>query len=313
MKTKNFFYILYSVCSGTKIFPDLAKNGYLRAFWHLMILTLTCSVGFSLGNMFDLKSNITKACYILNQEFGGIVVEKSGIYPKIQRDKEHHIEYEFFQMDYIPAQTKIDKLKLDTKLYNSGIVWTPNSATGWLKINNNQIVLYPVLASLSDTTFFSIYHTNHIGNYIKQTPKLTGEEPLVLRLCIHGGDVPVVGAFLLKSTDNFDVLIPSLVRWSSLVIMFKFFVTAVLNMLFYGLIFALIYRFTSKNNSISYTFKNFFVIAIYASFPAIIIGTLLSLAQTQWLEYSTIFIIVFIIYLFFILNNLKVNTKSISE
>jgi hypothetical protein len=312
MKTKKFFFILYSVCSETKNFPELAKNGYLRAFWHLMILTLICSLGFALGNIPYLKNDISKACSILNQEFGGIAVEKNGIYPKIRRDNEHHIEYQFFQMDYFPQQTDIDKLKLNTKLYNSGIIWTPDSATGWLKISNEQIVLYPVLTSLSDTTFFSIYPTNRIVNYIKQTPKLTGEESLILRLCIQG-NIPVVGAFLLSSTDNFDILVPSLVRWSLVIVMFKFFATAILNMLFYGLIFALIYRFTSKSDYIGYTFKNFFVVAIYASFPAIIIGTLLSLAQTQWLEYSTIFIIAFVIYLFFILNNLKINTKGISD
>ena len=249
---------------------------------------------------------------MLNQEFGGIDIEKNGIYPKIQRDKEHHIEYEFFQMDYFPQQSGIDKLKLNTKMYSSGIIWTPSSATGWLKISNDQILLYPVLTSLSDTTLFSIYPVNRVANYIKQAPKLTGEEPLILRLCVQG-NIPVVGAFLLKSTDNFDILIPSLVRWSSVIVIFKFFTTAVLNMLFYGLIFALIYRFTSKNDYISYTFKNFFVIAIYASFPAMIIGTLLSLAQTQWIDYSTIFIIAFVVYLFFILNTLKINTKSISD
>jgi len=301
MKTKNFFFILYSVCSGTKIFPELAKNGYLRAFWHLVILTLICSIGFAFGNMPGLKNNITNASSILTQKFGGIVIEKDGIYPKIQRDKEHHIEYEFFQMDYFPQQTNINKLKLNTKLYNSGIIWTPTAATGWLKINNDQIILYPVLTSLSDTTFFSIYPASRIADYIKQAPKLTGKDPLILRACVQG-NVPVVGAFLLKPIDNFDILVPSLVRWSSVIVMVKFFATAILNMLFYGLIFALIYRFTSKNDHTNYTFKFFFVIAIYASFPAIIIGTLLSLAQTQWLEYSTIFIIAFVIYLFFILN-----------
>ncbi len=312
MKTKKFFFILYSVCSGTVIFPKLARNGYIRALWHLTILTFICSVGFTLGNIPCLKNDIKKACSILNQEFGGIAVEKNGIYPRIRRDKEHHIEYQFFQMDYLPQKTDIDKLKLNTKLCNSGIIWTPESVTGWLKISNDQIILYPVVTNLSDATFFSIYPANRLPNYIRQTPKLACEEPLILRLCMQG-NMPVVGAFLLKSTDNFDILIPSLVRWSSVIVMFKFFTAAILNMLFYGLIFALIYRFTSKNDYMSYTFKNFFVTAIYASFPAIIIGTLLSLAQTQWLDYSTIFIIAFIIYLFFILNNLKINIRGSSD
>jgi len=303
MKTKNFFFILYSVCSGTKIFPDLAKNGYLRAFWHLVLLSIICSIGFMLGNMPNLKNDITKACSILTREFGGIVVGKDGIYPKILRDKERHIEYEFFQIDYLPEQADADKLKLNTALYTSGIIWTPMSATGWLKINNNQIILYSALTSLSDTTFFSIYPATHITNYIKQTPKLTGkEQPLFLKLCLQG-NIPIIGAFLLKSIDNFDILIPSLIQWSSVIIMLKFFATVILNMLFYGLIFALIYRFTSRNGyAKKYTFKFFFVTAVYASFPAIIIGTLLSLAQTRWFDYSTIFIIAFVIYLFFILN-----------
>lgn len=312
MKTKNFFFILYSVCSGTKIFPEVAKNGYLKAFWHLVILTLVCSIGFAFGNMPDLKSDITKACSILSQEFGGIIVEKNGVYPQVRRNEEHHLEYQSFQMDYVPEQSDVDKLKLNTKLYSSGIIWTPSSVTGWLKLGNDQVILYQALTNLSDAVFFSIYPVGNAADYIKQTPKLTGEEPLILRLCVQG-DIPVVGAFLLKTTDNFDILASSLVRWSLVMAVVKFFATAILNMLFYGLIFALLYRFTSKSEYTEYTFKNFFVIAIYASFPAIIIGTLLNLAQTQWLDYSTIFIIAFVIYLFFILNNLKINTKVSHE
>lgn len=312
MKQKNFFFILYSICSGTKKFPELSKNGYIKAFWHLIILTIICSIGFTLVNMQSLRKDITGACSALNQEFGGIDIEKNGIYPKIGRDKKHYMEYQFFQIVFLPNQAEIENLKLNLNLHNSGIIWTPDFATGWLKINNEQIILYPVLSNLSNTNFFSIYSINYLHSYLKQNQKLTDLEHLVLRLFIHG-NIPVVGAFLLKRIDNFDVLIPILIRWSSVVIMIGFFATAVLNTLFYGLIFALIYRFTLRNNYNNYTFKNFFIIALYAAFPAIIIGTLLSLTKTQWLDYSTIFIITFVIYLFFILNNLKTSTKNISD
>jgi hypothetical protein len=102
-------------------------------------------------------------------------------------------------------------------------------------------------------------------------------------------------------------MVPGFATWSSFIVFFKFFLSAFFNVIFYALIFAAIYAFTERGGVLNYKLKNFFVIAVYAAFPAIIMGTIFESVQTQYLEYSTVFIIAFVIYLFVITNRLKVN------
>lgn len=103
----------------------------------------------------------------------------------------------------------IDKLKLHTKLYILEIIWMPCSAAGWLRLGRRLGHFISDMTNLASTIFPPIYPVNRVAGYIKQSPELTGKEPLTLR-CIQE-DIPIVGAFLPKSIDNFGILIPSLI------------------------------------------------------------------------------------------------------
>lgn len=304
MSNKNFFSVLYSVCTGTSRFAEIANFKVFKALWHLLILTVLTSAAFSVANYKSLNRSIEKANIFVQKSFGDILVEDNGIYPAIDKDKERSLTYEYMRIDYLPNQESLDKFKFSPDTSLSGFIWTPSKVIGWVKLNDSQMVVYPAVSSQYDTRFLSIYPKDQFDKYIKYTDKLDLFTNLMLRVCVQS-DVPVVGAAILGSSNSFLSFTPGFALWSSFIVFFKFFLSALFNVIFYALIFAAVYAFTEKSGPLNYKLKNFFVLAVYVSFPAIVIGTIFEAVQTQYLEYSTVFIIVFVIYLFVVTNKLK--------
>ncbi len=306
MNKTNFFSILYSVCTKTSLFPEIAKFKVIKALWHLLILTVLTSMVFSIISYHGIKNGIDNGCAFMQKNFGDILVENDGIYPSIDKNKERHVDYNFVSVDYLPDQSSLDKFNIASDTALSGFIWTPFKVIGWLKLNDSQIVVYPAVSSQYDTRFLSIYPKEQFEHYVKYSDKLEIFKNLMLRVCVQS-DIPVVGASMLNKTNSFIDFIPGFALWSSFIVFFKFFFSALFDVVFYSIIFAAIYAFTEKNGVLNYKFKNYFVLAVYVSFPAIIIGTIFESVQTQYLEYSTVFIIVFAIYLFVVTNKIKRN------
>lgn len=306
MNKRNFFSVLVSVCSGTSLFPEIAQFKVFKALWQLFILVILASLAYSLVNHSNLKKSIESGANYMQKSFGDILVENNGVFPSIDKTKERNVEYSYMRVDYIPNAESLDSFKFEPGSSFSGFIWTPFKVIGWIKLNDSQIVVYPAVSSQYDTRFLSIYPREQFPNYIKYSDKLETFKNLMFRVCIQAEN-PVVGAAILKESNSFSEFVPGFAMWSSFIVFFKFFISAYFNVIFYALIFAAIYAFTEKGGVLNYKFKNFFIIAVYAAFPAIIIGTIFESIQSQYLDYSTIFIIAFVIYLFVITNRLKVN------
>lgn len=307
MNKRNFFSLLYSVCTGTSLFTEIANFKVIKTLWHLLILVVLVSLAFSLVSYSGLKNRIEAGSAFMQKNFGDILVDNKGVFPSIEKDKEKHINYEYMSVDYLPDQASLDKFKFSSETSLSGFIWTPFKVIGWLKLNDSQIVVYPAVSSQYDTRFLSIYPKEQFESYIKYSDKLEIFTNLMLRVCIQSG-IPVVGAAMLKESNSFSDFTADFALWSSFIVFFKFFISAFFNVIFYALIFAAIYAFTEKDGALNYKLKNFFVLAVYVSFPAIIIGTIFESVQTQYLEYSTVFIIAFVVYLFVVTNQLKRNS-----
>ncbi|HBM15187.1 MAG TPA: hypothetical protein DD381_02405 [Lentisphaeria bacterium] len=306
MNKTNFFSVLMSVCTGTSLFPEIAQFKIFKAVWQLFILVVLASIAFSMANYTSISKSIESGSLFMQKTFGDILVKDNGIYPSLEENKERHVDYAFMRVDYIPDSESFAKFKFDPGTSYSGFIWTPYKVIGWLKLNDSQIVVYPAVTTQYDTRFISIYPKDQFENYIKYSDKLETFKNLMLRVCIQA-EVPVVGAAGLKSSNSFMEFTKDFSMWSSFIVFFKFFISAFFNVIFYSLIFAAIYAFTEKGGVLNYKFKNFFLIAVYAAFPAVIIGTIFESAQSQYLDYSTVFLIAFVIYLFVITNKLKAN------
>ncbi|HJO95234.1 MAG TPA: hypothetical protein QF753_17690 [Victivallales bacterium] len=299
----NFFSILFSVCSGTKIFTRIINFRLLKTFWHLILLGIICSFIFTAVSSPNMKKEILDTCNYLQNQFGNIIVKKDGVYPQLNPNKSRNLNYRYLQFDYAPSLKDINNIKINSDMNYSGFIWTPKSIVGWMKLNDNEVILYPAVTNLDSTKLFKFLSKDKIDNYAKSN-SLTDFNNLLLKICAQG-DIPIVGFFSLDKINSFTGFANSIFYWSAGIVLVRFFFTIIINALLYSLIFAAVYKFTGKKTLYNLNFKKFFSIAIYASFPAIIIGTLLELAQPPWFQYQTIFIFAFVIYLIVVTNRLR--------
>ncbi|MCP4179561.1 MAG: DUF1189 domain-containing protein [bacterium] len=306
----NFFTVLISVCSGTKVFTKIIKFSLLKTFWHLILLGIICSFIFTAVSSPNIKKEITNTCNYLQSQFGNIVVKKDGVYPQLNPTKSRNINYRYLQFDYVPSVKDLKNIKINSNMNYSGFIWTPKSIVGWMKLNENEVILYPALTNLNSTKLFKFLSKDKIDNYAKNN-SLTSFDNLMLKVCAQG-EIPIVGFFTMNKVNSFTDFSDTIYYFSAGILLIRFFFTIIINALLYSLIFAAVYKFTGKNTLYNLSFKKFFSIAIYASFPAIIIGTLLELAQPPWFQYQTIFIFAFVIYLIAVTNKLR-KTQNIQN
>ena len=118
-------------------------------------------------------------------------------------------------------------------------------------------------------------------------------------------NVPLFGLLTLNENNSLLNYSDSIFYWSAFGVMLRFIVTIIFNSLFYSLLFALIYSISRRSKLYNLKFKAFLTTAVYAGFPGIIIGTIFTIADMTWLQYQTIFLISFIIYIIVITHKLR--------
>ena len=77
----NFFNILFSVCTGTEIFPRLLEISLRRSVFHFIIISAASAFFILGGRAFPLWHNIDKTCNTLGTEFGALQIDDAGILP----------------------------------------------------------------------------------------------------------------------------------------------------------------------------------------------------------------------------------------
>ena len=314
MRKPNFIKILFSVCSGTKIFPEIVKNSIFRSLFHLILISILCAAGFVIIRTPELKKSISEVTGFLNNEFGSVIVKKDGVYPEKNPKKERNLKYSYVQVNYYPVLPKEKDFQIDDKLDNMGFIWLPTGVTGWIKLDSTRFVVYQGIASKTSPQWFSVTDKKGIYSYIKGN-NIREFDSVYTCLCAPlPGDIPLfmLLAPLNSGPNTFDGFAGDVYWYSAIMAAVKIIIMIIFNALFYSLLFALFFSISGrKAPEREYTFKTAFNTAVYAGFPAIIIGILFTIAKMQFLEYQTIYLIAMFIYLIVITQkNKRKNIKS---
>lgn len=299
----NFLKILISVCSGTKIFKKIVNFSFLKAFWHLFLLAVICSFIFLLSQSFDMKRNINSTAAFFHKEFGNVILKQTGLYPQKKPNIPRSLNYNSIQVNYFPTLPKDNDLKIDSNLNNSGFVWLPNSIVGWLKLNNSKFFVYQALTSVDSHNLFGVFPEDKISSYLHNST-ISDFQDLRFTFFVPM-KTPLFGLTSLKQTNNFLNIKDITFYWSAFGLFMHFLFMIIFNALLYSLLFAAIYSFVGRASLYNLKFKSFLTIALYAGFPAIITGTLFSIADIQWLQYQTIYLIALVIYLIIVTRKLR--------
>jgi hypothetical protein len=305
----NFFKILLSVCTGTDVFKKVIKFSLFRTFRHLILLSILCSFVFVLAKSPGMKKDINSFASYFQNQFGNVIVRKTGVYPEKKPDSPRNLNYNSIQINYFPKNPVDKKMGPDDKVNHSGFVWLPNSIIGWMKMDDSNFFVYQALTSLDSHSLFGIVSKDEIISYLKNCT-VTNFKYLRFSFFVPMS-VPLLGLLTLHENNSFQLYSETIFYWSAFGILVRFIMTIIFNSVFYSLLFALLYTISRKSALYNLRFKAFFATAVYAGFPGIIIGTIFTIAEISWLQYQTIFLVSFIVYLIAVTQKLrKINNEN---
>ena len=299
----NFLKILFSVCTGTDVFKKIINFSLFRTFRHLILLSILCSFVHVLVQSPGIKKDVDSIAGYFQKQFGKVVVKKTGVYPEKNPEDPINLSYNFVQINYFPKEPVNKELNIDATLNRSGFIWLPNCIIGWLKLDDSNFFVYQALTSLGSHNWFGMVAKDKIHSYLKSC---TIDDFKHLRFSFFVPmSVPLFGLLNLHESNNLLDYVDTIYYWSSFGMLLRLIVSIIFNSLFYSLLFALIYTISNRASSYNLKFKAFLATAVYAGFPGIIIGTIFTFAKIPWLQYQTIYLISFIVYLIVITQKLR--------
>jgi hypothetical protein len=237
------------------------------------------------------------------KQFGSVVVKKAGIYPEKEPGTPRSLSYNYSQINYFPKKPMHNELGIDDKLNRSGFVWLPNCIVGWVKLDDSNLFVYQALTSLNSHNWFRMISKEEIPTFLKNC-SVNDFKSLRFSFFVPM-NVPLFGVLTFHPSKNASHYSDTIFYWSAFGVSLRFIITIIFNSIFYSLLFALIYSISSRSALYNLKFKAFLATAIYAGFPGIIIGTIFTIAEIPWLQYQTIYLVSFIIYLIVITQKLR--------
>ncbi len=326
---KNFIFLLKSVCSGTGIFFKIKDFSIIKSLFHMSLLSFICSGVFVVVLMYNHKDEAINSGDLLQKNFGNIIIKNSRIYPEKNPDVARRVECGRATIDYFPS---LKMAKESKKLSNRpdsrfGFIWTPENITGWVQVNNSQYLLYNAVQNNRlpvDKSLTSIWSKlsksqfevkDEVKPFILQKSgdkQLLGSNFTLIALIPYRQIFPTFLVLFshLNSVNSFVDVTKSLFYNSFVWIYFCFIFKIIFNVLFFSFFFSLIFTFLGRSGISNMKFRSYFTVAIYASFPAIIIATLFTATEISWIRYQTVFLIAFLVYLMNITRKLQIREEK---
>ncbi len=315
MKKQGFIHTLLSICSGTSIFPEIAKFSFMRMVFHLFLLAILASMVNVAFRYHPFSLGFETCCARVQKKFGDIEYSKKGIRPSINPDKTATVYYEDMRIDYFP---EIEQLK-DFKPRNDdlfGIAWTPVSVVSWVSFDNKVVPMAPLLYLRHDEGIQSnakksvmdlqrIYSIDSSQSLYEYSKIVQIDPSLLSPDKKHARDFSInITEWSLKIPIYFLILVTEVV-----------FLNCFLFSSFYILIFTLFSFFLGKSNMLSCKFSQLFIIGIYTGFPGIVIASLftavarpyfpLPYSGFPYLDFQSVFLISYLLYSFPVFGRLR--------
>jgi hypothetical protein len=289
-----FFTALIGTCKGTKVFLNLLSQSLNRAFFHLLLLALICSLFIVLctypKNSQEVNNTFTK----LEETFGEIQVSKKGILSeKIHKTRSFPVSEGIYRITYIQDIDKAKLPEIDADDVNSGFLWTPTMLTSWFKIGPDKFFLIP-FAYFSDRQLsIETIPRSSILTYIKNNTSLKNE--------LNNQYSELTWPALQDYCKSTLVSITFLGNLAGII----------LRVLFFVLMFSFILNLSGKNTGNPVLkYKTRYIIGIYASFPPLLVATMFRAFELPFLSFNSIYVIGFSLYLIVVYTQLQLNLNA---
>ncbi|MFA6566940.1 MAG: hypothetical protein WCS96_01890 [Victivallales bacterium] len=288
-KDPGFFKTVFSVCSGTDVFLQLMKNSCGRAVFHFLLLCIFCSAAAVAMQYAPYNKLTNKYCGVLYKEFGEARFSQKGILPSLNPEKARFQRIDENRIDYIPDRRDSAVFNPSDSISERGVLWMPNSVVLWVKAGADYYAI-PLFFSFTNMPKREKFTESPGENIIAYAEKYS------FKADKYSGQKPV--NFLNIQGTMLAVIL--ILVFGNVFLSILFFVPM------FSIFFAMVFFFTGKQDlPDEITFANLLAIAVYASFPGMIIATLYYGLNLPFMDFQTVCLTGFLIYLIVVLNRLK--------
>ena len=284
----SFFNTLFGVCKGTEIFLQLFRLSPWKALWHLLILTTLCAIFITAAKTVPLYKDIDVACDTIAEQFGLIKFSDNGIFPSANPEKCRVVQLtETVTLAYIPDLKTAALPDFDQDGSTRGVFWSPGIVAGWYKTDTAEYLLVPLIcASQKARIFGRPFQKDSIMPYLREN----SSDGNPLRLPVNSVNVA-------------EMKVPVKI-YASIITLCLQFIQIVFQTIVLTTLFTIIFNMVGSRNFKILKFKNIFVTAIYAGFPAIIIASFFPAFDLP-LDFNTVYIFCFAVYFIYIMSRLE--------
>ena len=283
-----FFRALYGSCCGTAIFSRLSEQHPLRAFWHLILMSLLSSIIITIGVYPGLQQKVRGSVALAVRNCGSLQCSAQMIKPEKDPDKARtFLVTGPLAICYMPATA--DKLPDDfQKDCSQGVLWNGTQIALWNKLPGGSYSLLALGDPLAGVMPQEVAGKGELFTEFKKTPSV--------KLNVPPGETVVIGE------DKMNAWAELLLRlsWGAWMIRQTFFEVLIYIAMFMG-----VFLLMSIGRPRRLTFRKMLVLAVYAGFPAMLAGSVADAAQLPFFNFNMIYVFGMTLYLIVIMNRLE--------
>ena len=145
-----FFSTMFRLCAGTKVMTEIYGVSPARALWHLLLLTILCSIMAAVVATFMQKDRFERAGRNLDEEIGAIVITPESISVQKDPDTPRRFKLPYITLEYFPGDTfTTDDFNIG-RTSEHGLVVLPGGVASWAEFYwKGEDLLYASLMPVS--------------------------------------------------------------------------------------------------------------------------------------------------------------------
>ncbi|MBR2426991.1 MAG: hypothetical protein IKB16_09665 [Lentisphaeria bacterium] len=311
----NFFRTVFSLCSGTELFPKMLSGmSVFRAFLHLVLLLILCTVGVVISTWLLNRDNVNLVCERFVERTGGFELRPEEIV--IGKDKNRTRGYKLsdqFRFDYYAKTDDLTEKNLLDKKAVYGVFCFPSGAVFWIRDPQQEVPMFRLMVLPAHVIYEMAIRTVKPETLLKLQKQSTKELYTPANACRfikkdlndRAKDTEHTGTKDKKTFRiNMDLLASQALAVIILFHISAYLVEVLLSLLLVLVFFSLAQKFRFSGAPKKLPFATILTATVYATFPAIIAATFFQMMQLHLLSFQTIFFIVFFVYQLFAFNRI---------
>ena len=271
-----FFGTLFSICSGTELFPELAKRNFMTALGHFLLLCLLVSLLGAFGALWRLSDNLEPLCKEMTLSFGNkLLISEKGILPERLPEMARSLELpDNGRLFYAGSVRKKQSEPLELAGLNYFVYWQAGMPA--LAVRNNDDSWS--VTRFGESRMIEIAHNSDeaLKMILEETDNRLWREKLP----------PEVSVEALFDYIVFVFGLTFFLREFILFVVFGLALTGMISFLFS------LSRFGNRK------WLKFWKVCIYSGFPAVIIAGFFPMLDLPFFDFIDVYVVCLVIYWF---------------